>query len=60
MNQSLRQGAFCLSFSRAKVLRDANMQISGTIFHQSVQILAYDDDMDIVGRTFDDRTAFQK
>ena len=43
----------CLLFNIAleKVIRDAAVNTRGTIFYKSVQILAYADDIDIIGRT---------
>jgi len=34
-----------------KVVRDATLNIRGTIFYKSVQILAYADDINKIGRT---------
>jgi sorting nexin-29 len=34
-----------------KFARDATLNIRGTIFYKSVQILVYADDIDIIGRT---------
>jgi sorting nexin-29 len=43
----------CLLFNIAlgKVIRDAAVNIKGTTFYKSIQILAYADDIDIIGRT---------
>ena len=43
----------CLLFSIAleKVIRDADVNIRGAIFYKSDNILAYVDDIDIIGRT---------
>ena len=43
----------CLLFNIAleKVIRDAAVNIRGTIFYKNVKILAYSDDIDIIGRT---------
>ena len=59
----LRQGdaLACLLFNIAleKVVRASRINTSGNIFHKSVQILAYADDIDIIGRTPEDiREAF--
>jgi hypothetical protein len=34
-----------------KVIRDAAVNIRGIIFYKCIQILAYADDIDIIGRT---------
>ena len=58
--KGLRQGdsLACLLFNLAfeKVVRNAGIQMSGTIFYKSVQLLAYADDIDIIART---RTALR-
>jgi sorting nexin-29 len=43
----------CLLFNIAleKVVRDAGINTRGTIFYNSVQILVFADDIDIIGRT---------
>jgi sorting nexin-29 len=43
----------CLLFNipLEKVIADAAVNTRGTIFYKSVQILAYADDLDIIGRT---------
>ena len=55
IKNGIRQGdaLACLLFNVAleKVVRDATLNIRGTIFYKSVQILAYADDIDIIGRT---------
>jgi sorting nexin-29 len=55
VRNGLRQGdtLACLLFNIAleKVIREAGIQTRGTIFYKSVQILAYADDVDIVGRS---------
>jgi sorting nexin-29 len=55
VNNGLRQGdpLACLLFDIAleKAVREANIQITGHIFHKSAQILACADDVDIVART---------
>jgi len=55
VKNGVRQGdaLACLLFNIAleKVIRDAAVIIRGTIFYKSVQILAYADDIDIIGRT---------
>jgi hypothetical protein len=55
VKNGIRQGdaLACLLFNIAleKVVRDAALNIRGTIFYKSVQILAYADDIDIIGRT---------
>jgi hypothetical protein len=55
VRNGLRQGdalAFLLfNIALEKVIREAGVQTRGTIFYKSVQILAYADDVDIVGRS---------
>jgi len=48
-----RDALACLLFNIAleKVIRDDAVNIRGTMFYKSVQILAYADDIDISGRT---------
>jgi len=53
--KGLKQGdsLACLLFSLAleKVVRNMEIQTSGTIFYKSVQLLAYADDVDIIARS---------
>ena len=55
IKNGVRQGdaLACLLFNIAlvKVIREAAVSITGTIFYKSAQILAYADDIDIIGRT---------
>jgi hypothetical protein len=46
----------CLLFNIAleKVIRDSGIQTRSTIFYKSIQILAYADDIDIIGRSESD------
>ena len=54
VRNGLRQGdgLACVLFNLAleKVIRDANIYNRGTILHKSTQLLAYADDIDIMGR----------
>jgi sorting nexin-29 len=53
--KGLRQGdaLSCLLFNIAleKVIRESGIDTRGTVFHKSTQLLAYADDVDIIGRT---------
>ena len=55
IKNGVRQGdaLACLLFNIAlkKVIRDAAVNIRGTIFYKSIQIVAYADDIDIIGKT---------
>ena len=55
MDKGLKQGdgLSCLLFNIAleKIIRNAKLENKGTIYSKSIQILAYADDIDIVGRT---------
>ncbi|CAH2100131.1 unnamed protein product [Euphydryas editha] len=54
-NDGLRQGdaLSCLLFNIAldKCIRDSKIETKGTIYHKSVQILGYADDLDVIGRS---------
>jgi len=53
-NLYISQDAFFLllfNIALEKVIRDTAVNIRGTIFYKSVKILAYADDIDIIGRT---------
>ncbi|CAK1604104.1 unnamed protein product [Parnassius mnemosyne] len=54
-NDGLRQGdaLSCLLFNIAlhKCIRDSKIETNGTIYHKSVQILGYADDLDVIGRS---------
>jgi len=58
---SLRQGdslaSFLFNLALGKVVRNAGIQTSGTIFYKSVQLLAYADGIDIIARS---RTALKE
>jgi hypothetical protein len=59
----LRQGdtlaCLLLNTEFEKVIRDSGIERRGTIYHKSVQVLAYADDLDIIGRSERDvRVAF--
>jgi hypothetical protein len=43
----------CTLFNTAleKTVRDAGIEKRGTIYHKSIQVLAYVDDIDIIGQT---------
>ena len=45
------------NFLLESVLRKAGVHLNGTISYKSVQLLAYTDDIDIIGRTMRDVTA---
>ena len=55
MDKGLKQGdgMSCLLFNIAveKIIRDAELETKGTIYSKPIQILAYADDIDTVGRT---------
>jgi len=59
--KGLRQGdslaCLLLNLALEKVVRNAGIQTSGTIFYKSVQILAHADDIDVIARS---RTALQE
>jgi sorting nexin-29 len=44
-------GCLLFNISLEKVIRDAAVNIRGTTFYKSGHILAYADDIDIIGRT---------
>jgi sorting nexin-29 len=53
--RGLRQGDIlaCLLFNIAldKVIRNSGKEMRGTTYHKPVQVLAYSDDLDIIGRS---------
>jgi hypothetical protein len=53
--RGLRQGdaLACMLFNIAlvKAIRDSGTERRGTIYHKSIQVLAYTDDIDSIGRT---------
>jgi hypothetical protein len=55
IERGLRQGdtLACLLFNIAleKVIRDSGIERRGATYHKSVQVLAYADDLDIIGRS---------
>uniref|UniRef100_A0A0A9ZD00 Retrovirus-related Pol polyprotein from type-2 retrotransposable element R2DM n=1 Tax=Lygus hesperus TaxID=30085 RepID=A0A0A9ZD00_LYGHE len=55
-NSSLRQGdsLACLLFNFALegAIRASGIQVGGTIFNHTAQLLGYADDIDVVGKTF--------
>jgi len=48
---NVKLGCQKVNIALEKVIRDAAVNIRGTIFYKSLQILAYADDIDIIGRT---------
>jgi hypothetical protein len=62
--RGVRQGdaLACLLFNLAleKVIQNAGIEKRGTIYHKSIQFLAYGDDVNLIGRTIRDLKGFYK
>jgi sorting nexin-29 len=54
-------GSLASNIALEKVIRDSGVERQGTIYYKSVQVLAYADDLDIIGRSERDvKEAFLK